>query len=65
MAKFAVNDYIDRRFMFLKKICLPLPRGYIHAYDHFFLQISSSRKLRGQSKPNFIWNLSGKWGISL
>ena len=38
---------------------LPLPRGYIHVYDHYF-QTSSSVKPLGQSTPNFIWSLLGK-----
>ena len=54
---------MDRRFMFLKKKkspggCLPLPLGYIHAYD---LNIqTSSRKLLCQSKPNFLWSIVRK-----
>ena len=51
---------MDRRFMFMKIFlgpggCLPLPRGYIHVYDHN-VQISSL-KLLGQSKPNFMWSI--------
>ena len=41
MEKRAGNEQIDRRFMFMKKRltqgdCLPLPRGYIHVYVHYF-----------------------------
>ena len=32
---------------------LPLPRGYIHVYEHHF-QTSSPLKPLGQSKPNFM-----------
>ena len=32
--------------------CLPLPRGYIHVYDHN-IETSSLKRL-GQSKPNFL-----------
>ena len=37
--KLARNEQMDRRFMFMKIFwalggCLPLPRGYIHVYDH-------------------------------
>ena len=41
--------------------CLPLPRGYIHAYDHFLKQNSSLKPL-GQSKPNLIWSVLGEGG---
>ena len=40
--------------------CLPLPKGYIHVYDHYF-QTSFSLKPLGQSKPNLMWGLLGKW----
>ena len=33
--------------------CLPLPRGYIHVYDHN-IQTSSPLKPLGQFKPNVI-----------
>ena len=49
---------MDRRIVFEKKSsggCLPLPRGYIHVYDHN-IQISSSLILLGQSKPNVMWS---------
>ena len=41
---------MDRRFMFMRKIlipggCLPLPRGYIHVYDHN-IQTSTSETAR-------------------
>ena len=39
--------------------CLPLPRGYIHVYDHN-IQTSSSLKSHGQSKPNFMWSILRK-----
>ena len=32
------------------------PRGNIHAYDHN-IQRSSSLKLLGQSKSNFMWSI--------
>ena len=55
--KLAGSMQIDRRFMFMKKKslggCLPLPRGYIHVYDHN-IQTSSSLKSLGQSKPKFV-----------
>ena len=38
--------------------CLPLPRGYIHVYDHN-IQTSSLKPL-GQSKPNFLWSILRK-----
>ena len=39
---------MDRKFMFMEKNltpggCLPLPRGYIHVYDHN-IQTSTSNK---------------------
>ena len=37
---------------------MPLSRGYIHVYDHYYQ--TSSLKLLGQSKPNFMWSLLGK-----
>ena len=44
------------RFKILKKmdpgVCLPLPRGINHAYDHNVQR--SSLKTLGQSKSNFI-----------
>ena len=40
--------------------CLPLPRGYIHEHNHYF-QTSSPLKPLGQSMPNFMWSLLGKW----
>ena len=39
--------------------CLPMPRGYIHVYDHN-IQKSSSLKPHGQSKPNFMWSILRK-----
>ena len=56
--KLARNKQMDRIFMFMKifwgpESCLPLPRGYIHEYDHNIQ--TSSLKLLGQSKPNFMW----------
>ena len=52
---------MDRRFMFMRKPlilggCLPLPQGYIHVYDHN-IQTSTSLKLLGQLKPNFMWSI--------
>ena len=39
--------------------CLPLPRGFIHVYDHNVLT-SSSLKPLGQSKPNFMRSILRK-----
>ena len=59
-AKLAGNGQMDRIFMFLSPGgCLPLPRGYIHVYDHN-IQTSSPLKPLGQSKPNFIWSIVRK-----
>ena len=63
-AKHAGNGQIDRTFMCLKTNLspggwLPLPRGYIHIYDHN-IQTSSPLKLLGQSKPNFIFSIVRK-----
>ena len=45
---------MDRRFMFMEKmtpgVCLPLPRGYIHVYDHN-IQTSTALKPLSQLKP--------------
>ena len=67
---------MDRRFKFMRKIliplgCLPLPPGLytrIYVYDHN-IQTSTSLKLLGQLKPNFMWKgtsrqRSGKGAIS-
>ena len=35
--------------------CLPLPRGYINVHDHNIE--TSSLKLLGQLKPNFMWSI--------
>ena len=43
---------------------MPLPRGYIHTYSHYF-QTFLSQKPLGQSKPNFMWSLHGKRGHDL
>ena len=45
---------MDRRFMLMENFspwggCLPLPRGYIHVYDHN-IQTSSSLKPLGQNQ---------------
>ena len=55
---------MDRRFMFMKKkmssgVCLLLPMGFIHVYDHN-IQTSSSLKSLGQSKANFMWSIVRK-----
>ena len=34
---------------------MPLFRGYIHVYNHFFFQAFSFLKPLGQSIPNFMW----------
>ena len=52
---------MDRNFMFMRKNlipggCLPLPWGYIHAYDHN-IQTSTSLKQLGQLKLNFMWSI--------
>ena len=62
--KLAGNGQMDLRLMILKKnwtpgVCLPPPRGNIHAY-YSDIQISSSLKLLGQSKPNFMWSILRK-----
>ena len=54
---------MDRKFMFMKTkftpgVCLPLPRGYIHVYDHN-IQTSSLKPL-GQLKPNFMLSIDRK-----
>ena len=41
-----------------------LPRGYIHVYDHI-IQTSSSLKLLGQSKPNFMWSILRKGKVCI
>ena len=63
--KLAAKDYIDGIILLMKNNltpggCLPLSRDYIHVYNHYY-QTSSSLKLLGQSKQNFIWSLLGKW----
>ena len=55
---------MDRRSMLMKTKmssggCLPLLRGYIHAYDQN-IQTSSSMKPLGQSRPNFMWSIVRK-----
>ena len=67
--KLARNERMDRIFMFFENIlgpvgCLPLPWGYIHVFDQN-IQTSSSLKLLGQSKPNFMWNILGRGNESL
>ena len=63
--KLAANDQIDRRFMFSQQYCLrgclPLHRGYLHVYDHYF-QTSFSLKPLGPSNPNFMGSLLLKRG---
>ena len=44
--------------------CLPLPRGYIHVYDHY-CQTCSSLKPLGKSMPNFMWSLLGKEAVPI
>ena len=65
--KLAGNGQMDLRLMILKKfgpvqkkICLPPPRGNIHVY-YSDIQRSSSLKLLGQSKPNFMRSIVRKW----
>ena len=55
--KLAADDQINRILHFFKKKndpggCLPLPRCYLHVYEHFS-NILSLKALR-QSKPNFM-----------
>ena len=55
---------MDRRFMLMKifwpqGVGLPHPQGNIHIYDHN-IQRSSSLKLLGQSKSNFIGSIYRK-----
>ena len=54
-------------FLYEKKFtpggCLPLARGYIHVYHHYFR--TSSLKSLDQSTPNFILSLRGKGEESL
>ena len=62
--KLAGNGQMDLRLMILKKIwtpgvCLPPPRGNIHVY-YSDIQRSSSLKLLGQSKPNFMFRIVKK-----
>ena len=60
--KFAGSMQMDRRFMFMEKNVLrglsAWPLGYIHVYDHNIQ--TSSLKLLGQSKPNFMWSIVWK-----
>ena len=53
-----LNKYVNEKKL-TPVACLPLPRGYIHVYDHRF-QRSFSLKLLGQSKPNFMWSQNRK-----
>ena len=63
-AKRARNWQIDRTFVLMTNWspgdCLPLPRHYIrvHVYDHNIQ--TSSLRLLGQSKPNFMWSMVRK-----
>ena len=55
---------MDRIIMFMRKNlipggCLPLPRDYIHIYDHN-IQTSVSLKQLGQLKPNLMWSIARK-----
>ena len=59
---------MDRIFYVYENIlspggCLPLPRGYIHVYDHI-IQTSSLKRL-GQSEPNFMWSILRKGNENL
>ena len=58
------NEKMDRIFMVYENIfgpegCLPLPRGFIHVYDHN-VPTSSSLKPLGQSKPYFMRSILRK-----
>ena len=63
--KLAGNGQMDLRLMILKKngpqggLSAP-SRGNIHAY-YSDIQRSSSLKLLGQSKPNFMRSIVRKW----
>ena len=62
--KLAGNGHIDLRLMILKKIwtpgvCLPPLGDNIHVY-YSDIQRSSSLKLLGQSKLNFMWSILKK-----
>ena len=50
------KDTIDRIILLMKKMtpmgCLPLPRGYIHVYDHYY-QTSSPLKTAWSIKAKF------------
>ena len=50
---------MDLRLMIVKKFGPQWSVCYIHVY-YSDIQISSSLKLLGQSKPNFIWSILGK-----
>ena len=52
------EDLYFREKHFPTGVCLPLPRGYIHVYDHYFKQLFS--KPLGQSRPIFMWSFLGK-----
>ena len=63
--KLAGNGQMDLRLMIPKKfgppgVCLPPPRGNIHVY-YSDIERSSSLKLLGQSKPNFMRSIVRKW----
>ena len=59
----ARNEQIDRIHVYENILgpesCLPLPRDYVHVYNHN-IQTSSSLKRLGQSKPNFMWSILRK-----
>ena len=62
--KLAGNGQMDLRFLILKKIwnpgvCVPPPRGNLHAYYRNIQRYSSLKPL-GQSKPNFMWSIVRK-----
>ena len=46
-----------------KGLSAPAP-GYIHVDDHN-IKTSSSLKLLGQSKPNFMWSILGEGGMKV
>ena len=51
-----INDQSDKVFMFLIKMSIPaLDLYFIHRVYHYFQ--TSSLKLIGPSKPNFMWSL--------
>ena len=53
-------NFDDSEKIWTPGVCLPPPRGNIHVY-YSDIQRSSSLKLLGQSKPNFMRSIVRKW----